>query len=465
MTALSARLLGGFLAIATVLGLGAAPATAADPEPPVLTITAPRAHEGEPTTVTVVVTRLGAPVSGAAVTVERRRNGAWTPVAEVVTDAQGVATTEVTLARDPRDNTVRGTTPPTQEHEGATATFDVPLEKRDSVVTLRGPEEFKDETEATLTIRWRAVGGGPVAGNVRLLRRLAGERKWHAVRRLATGADGEVAVDVSPRVDSRWRAIAVGVPWARRGRSDVHRLDNLPPIAPVSMPRGAPRPRRSLPPQKHAVGKGANAKISRIPGGVWRQMTGRSWHAGCPVGRAGLRLVRVNYWDYTGYRRRGEVVVASGVARQVAGALKAMYAAELPIRSMYRVDRFGWSARLHGADDYASMSAGNTSAFNCREVVGRPGVRSPHSYGRSLDINPWENPYRSPRGVFPNTWWLSRSHPEVAWRSRSHRVVQIMAGHGLRWTYGLQDIHHFDAVPRGGRMIALPRGCADVVCH
>jgi hypothetical protein len=142
-----------------------------------------------------------------------------------------------------------------------------------------------------------------------------------------------------------------------------------------------------------------------------------------------------------------------------------MYAAELPIRSMYRVDRFGWSDRLQGANDYASMAAGNTSAFNCRNVVGRPGVRSPHSYGRALDINPWENPYTSPQGVYPNRWWLGHSHPRVAWRSRDHRVVRIMNRHGLRWTYGLQDIHHFDAVPRGGRLISV-RGCpAEVVCH
>ena len=41
-------------------------------------------------------------------------------------------------------------------------------------------------------------------------------------------------------------------------------------------------------------------------------MVGRSWHAGCPVGRDGLRLLRVNYVDFSGYRRRGELVVAAG---------------------------------------------------------------------------------------------------------------------------------------------------------
>jgi hypothetical protein len=114
------------------------------------------------------------------------------------------------------------------------------------------------------------------------------------------------------------------------------------------------------------------------------------------------------------------------------------------IRAMYRVDRFGWSKRLGGADDFASMAADNTSAFNCRDVVNRPGVRSPHSSGRSLDVNPWENPYRSARGLVPNRWWHPRSHPLVAWRSRGHVVVRVMARHGLRWTYGTGDSHHFD---------------------
>ena len=133
---------------------------------------------------------------------------------------------------------------------------------------------------------------------------------------------------------------------------------------------------------------------------------------------------------------------------------------------MYRVDRFGWSRRLHGGDDYASMAAGNTSAFNCRSVVGRPGVRSPHSYGRALDINPWENPYRASHGWTPNTWWVGRSHPRVAWRSRSHPVVQLMGRHGLRWTYGSNDAHHFDAPAGNGRVItARTADCGPGVCH
>ena len=71
-------------------------------------------------------------------------------------------------------------------------------------------------------------------------------------------------------------------------------------------------------------------------------------------------------------------------------------------------------------------------------------MRSPHSYGRSIDINPGENPYQSRDGWVPNTWWVSRSHPRIAWRSTSHRMVEIFRNHGFRWTYGRFDAHHFD---------------------
>jgi hypothetical protein len=91
------------------------------------------------------------------------------------------------------------------------------------------------------------------------------------------------------------------------------------------------------------------------------------------------------------------------------------------------------------------MRHDDTSAFNCRWVTGNRGVRSPHAYGYALDLNTWENPYRSRIGLLPNSWWMSHSNPRYAWRSRSHPVVRIMLKNGFRWTYGLGDTQHFDA--------------------
>ena len=225
--------------------------------------------------------------------------------------------------------------------------------------------------------------------------------------------------------------------------SAIHRINNVPPIDPVSYPAAAPRP-ASTPAQSRASGSGANARITRISNAGWRSMVGRSWHRGCPVGRSGLRLLTINYWGFNGYRYRGQMVLATAVAGRAAAALRDMYNGRYPIRRMYRVDRFGWNKKLHGADDYKSMRADNTSAFNCRSVVNRPGVLSPHARGRAVDINTWENPYRSATGLVPNSWWASRSHPKIAWRSSSHPVVRIWRSHGFRWTYGTGDSQHVD---------------------
>lgn len=411
-------------------------------------LSAAPAHADQATQVVVaVVDGAGAPVAGAQVVVERRTAGAWQPAGTVTTGADGRASLAQTVARVPDDNAVRAS------YDGAGAEAVLPLKRRGSRVSLDGPRSVVDGQPVTLSVVWRSDHGAPVAGTVTVSRRFD-DGRWRRVERVTTDAEGRAGVMVTPRRDTRWRVTAPRLAWVTGDRSAVLRVDNVPPGRPVRLPAAAPNPRIALPPQPPATGEGPNLWIGAISDRLWDQMTGATWHAGCPVGRDGLRLVRVNYWDYEGYPRRGEIVANADAAYAMGAALAEMYRKELPIRAMYRVDRFGWSGRLRGGDDYASMAAGNTSAFNCRDVVGRPGRQSPHSWGRSLDVNPWENPYRSARGLVPNTWWQSRSHPLVAWRSRSHAVVQLMARHGLRWTYGLGDNHHFDYVGGGKRSLA-----------
>jgi 5-hydroxyisourate hydrolase-like protein (transthyretin family) len=461
---LGTAVLGALLTV--VLAVGATPAHAADPAPTVLTIkAAPRyADLDAPVTVTLVQEQGDVPVAAAEVLVERRVNGSWTPVATVLTNDSGRATTQQTLARDAYDNVFRATYDGDDLNAAAkSGPHQAPMKRRVSVVSVGGHDRVVDEQSVEIRVRWRTRNGLPVAGQVQLFRRNEDD-SWKKFRRVRTGNDGVVTVKVTPRTDTRWRAQAPALDWVTRDRSRVHRVDNLPAGKPVRLPDGAPRPRVKLPHQARAQGDGANPSVTRIPDRIWQQMTGRSWHRGCPVGRSGLRLLRINYWGYNGYRYRGELVARADAVDNMRGALTAMYAQKLPIRSMYRVDRFGWSRRLQGADDYKSMAAGNTSAFNCRSVVGRPGVRSPHAYGRALDVNTWENPYRSSEGWVPNTWWPSRSHARVAWRSRDHAVVRIMLAHGFRWTYGTGDSQHFDVPAPSGRVI-VPRGCAISVCH
>ncbi|MBD8868787.1 M15 family metallopeptidase [Nocardioides donggukensis] len=420
-------------------------AEAAEPQPTTTTLAGPARKAGRTSPLDIAITtRDGAPVPGVPVLVERRVGGEWSRIAEPTTGPQGHATVEAELRRVRTDNVFRARFAGDGDYAASgSGRVRIGLVRYGSRITLGGPDSVVDEQQVTLDVSWRTGSGLPVPGEVAVQRRQGG--RWKITRTVRTGVKGRASFTLRPRTDSRWRVVGRRQPWVEGDRSRGHAIDNLPPGNPVRLPSGAPRPRISLPKQPRATKAGPAAVITRIPDGVWNQMTGRSWHRGCPVGRAGLRLLRINYWDYQGYRRRGELVARVGAVGQMSAALKEMYSRKLPIRAMYRVDRFGWSSRLRGADDYKSMAAGNTSAFNCRNVVGRPGVRSPHSYGRALDLNPWENPYRASGRWHPNSWWVGRSHPRVAWRSRNHTVVRLMARHDLRWTYGTRDAHHFDA--------------------
>jgi hypothetical protein len=450
---------------AIVLAIGlAAPAEAQAPAATTLTMAGQPTHAGQVTHLELSLRHDDdSPVVAGEVVVERRRSGTWRPIETVLTDDQGAAVVDATLFRRAADNVFRASYAGDLDSAPArTGPVDVALVRRGSVVTVGGPDSVIDERSVPVSVQWRTGNGQPVNGIVRLQRRNGGG-DWRLVRKLRTGADGRARIATRPRVDTTWRAQVRRLDWVLGDTSNVHRVDNLPPGVPARLPKAAPSPRINLPDQRHAVGAGPNAHITPIPAGVWNQMTGRTWHQGCPVGRSSLRYLQINYWDYRGYRRRGELVAHASAIGKMAGALAEMYRKKLPIRAMYRVDRFGWSSRVHGGDDYRSMAAGNTSAFNCRNVVGRPGVRSPHAYGRSLDLNTWENPYRSRQGTVPNTWWMGHSHPRVAWRSRSHAVVQVMARHGLRWTYGNGDTQHFDAYGARGRLAARYADC-DGIC-
>ena len=279
--------------------------------------------------------------------------------------------------------------------------------------------------------------------------------RWRTVGTVVTDETGAATTTSAParrRPPARCDSARLG----GGAHSQWKRIDNGPPLVRCGWGRG---PRTASAPAPGPGGRG-RSRHHADPGRGVALDGGAELAPGCPVGRDGLRLVRVNYVDFTGYRRRGELVVAAGAVAQFVGALTELHDRGIPIRSMYRVDRFGWSGLLTGADDVASMAAGNTSAFNCRHVVGRPGVRSPHSYGRAVDINPWENPYRVGGRWLPNAWWPGHSHPRVAWRSRSHVVVWILRRYGFSWTYGVSDSQHFDARSASGRVVAGARRSA-----
>ena len=130
-----------------------------------------------------------------------------------------------------------------------------------------------------------------------------------------------------------------------------------------------------------------HARVQPIPAPMRAQMTGVSWHRGCPVGLGDLRLITLTYRGFDGRTHTGRLVANRSAAPVLVAVFRRLYAANFPIRRMEPVDRYG-------GDDFRSIEADNTSAFNCRAATGSSHW-SNHAYGLAIDVNPIENPYVS----------------------------------------------------------------------
>lgn len=171
-------------------------------------------------------------------------------------------------------------------------------------------------------------------------------------------------------------------------------------------------------------------------------MRGKSWREGCPVPLEALARVEVSHHGYDGAVHRGVLIVDRTLAPEVVELFRALYAARFPIEKMQPVDAYG-------GDDAASMADNNTSAFNCRPNVSRPGVWSNHAFGRAIDLNPRTNPYVGADGrVLPpeGKAHLKRIPAKGLVRTgdAAHRVFRK---HG--WTWGgawkrVKDYQHFE---------------------
>jgi hypothetical protein len=159
------------------------------------------------------------------------------------------------------------------------------------------------------------------------------------------------------------------------------------------------------------------------------RMTGVSWRPGCPVGLVDLRLLTVSHWGFDRRAHTGRLVVHRDAAKGMLRTMRSLYRLRFPIRRMRLVDAYG-------ADDRRSMTADNTSAFNCRYVAGRPGVWSEHAYGRAIDVNPIENPYVTASGyVSPpaGARYARRSRHAAGLIHRGGPVVAAFADAGWEW--------------------------------
>lgn len=171
-------------------------------------------------------------------------------------------------------------------------------------------------------------------------------------------------------------------------------------------------------------------------------MTPSVWRRGCPVALSRLRHVSLRYIGCGGRARRGALVVNASVAGEVVGAFRELYRARFPIRRMRPI-------QAYGGDDFASIEADNTSAFNCRSATGSSNW-SQHAYGRAIDINPIENPYVSGgRTSHPaSVPYLDRRRVRAGMAVDGGVLVRAFESRGWEWGgrwSGTIDYQHFSA--------------------
>jgi len=171
-----------------------------------------------------------------------------------------------------------------------------------------------------------------------------------------------------------------------------------------------------------------------------------SWEKGCPVPLQDLRYLRMPYLGFDHKTHVGEMVVHKDIADEVISIFNELYILGYPINKMKLISNYK-------ANDWQSIEANNSSAFNCRNATGSK-KWSKHSYGKAIDINPIENPYISRNGHI--------SHKEsLRYRKRVHqsdkaedkavllkgdKATQIFKKYGWKWGgdwLDVKDYQHF----------------------
>jgi len=184
-----------------------------------------------------------------------------------------------------------------------------------------------------------------------------------------------------------------------------------------------------------------------VSGPLGRRNVPYSYRSGCPVSPVSLRRLTINYWDYSGRVRRGDVIVLSSSVNAIRSVFTTAFAAKFRVKTMIPVDYFYRGGKVTPASsDILSMNAGNTSAFNCRKVTGNRYRISQHSYGNAIDVNTFENPYGTSSRIYPAAaayryYTMRKYHLRDAGVIAPSSVI-ANAFARLHWQWGARWSHH-----------------------
>lgn len=143
------------------------------------------------------------------------------------------------------------------------------------------------------------------------------------------------------------------------------------------------------------------------------------------------------YRDFSGAEHLGQLVVHQDLAHVVTEIFESLFVAGFPLGGMAPIAAFAW-------DDHRSMLANNCVGFHFRNKTGKDEL-SWHAYGRAIDINPLQNPYRKGDIVLPAGAMYVSDRPGAC--TPDSLPVALFRAHGFTWGgewQSLQDYMHFE---------------------
>ena len=178
---------------------------------------------------------------------------------------------------------------------------------------------------------------------------------------------------------------------------------------------------------------------------VFARMDGVSYPQNAQIGREELCYLRVLHTGFDEKTYIGELVVNQKIADDVLEIMKELYENHYPIEKMHLIDEYG-------ADDEASMSDNNTSAFNYRTIAGTNRL-SKHGQGLAVDINPRYNPcVRTKNGITTvepqnGSAYMDRNADFSYKITEGDLCLQLFLEHGFTWGgswNSVKDYQHFE---------------------
>ena len=188
------------------------------------------------------------------------------------------------------------------------------------------------------------------------------------------------------------------------------------------------------------------SNIKKIDENYAKTMENVSYHKGCPVPLDDLRIINIKYLGFDEAISYGDLIVHKDVAFEVSEIFEELFKINYPIQQITPIEKYK-------GDDFESIEANNTSAFNCRKAEASKKY-SKHSFGKAIDINPIQYPYIYENGTSshkPSKEFIKRVLINDTVQSRAlllpnSEAVMIFKKYGWKWGgdwKNIKDYQHF----------------------